>query len=156
AEGAEVAAGVAPLDDLREARIERQQILERAVLGAGLADEDLAALLDDVGLDLADVTVDEVGERPLAAQDRVPGLDDAARAQRVRRARPAEGRARALVALEQRTRRPLRRRRRALGQALIDRLEGAPADLRERPHDRLQLGVHPISLCQLGGATTRW
>ena len=85
-----------------------------AVLRARLLHDDLAVLLDDLGLDLAGLAVDELAQRALAVEDRGAHLLHAARAERVGLARPAELREGALAALEQRRRRPVGLRRRAL------------------------------------------
>ena len=76
-------------------------------IGQVFSIDDLAVALDDVRLDLADVLVDQRLDRLLAGQDPLPRFLDAGRAQRIGRARPAERRLGALVALQERRRRPL-------------------------------------------------
>ena len=55
-----VATGVSPLDEVTESRIDRQEVLERPVLLARLADDESSAVFLDPGLYLTRVTVDEV------------------------------------------------------------------------------------------------
>ena len=105
-ERAEVASRVAALDDVVEVDVDRAQVVEGPVVGAGLGDPELAALLVEGGPDLAEVAVHEVGEVALPAQDPLPGLDHAAGAQRVGLAGVAERRAGPLVGLRQRARAP--------------------------------------------------
>ena len=139
ADGPEVAPREAALDPPRELRVDREQVLEGAVVGAGLPHPDLVVLLVERRLDLAEVAVHEVGHVALAAQDLAARLDHAARTERVGLAREAERRPRPLMGLEQRARRPGPFRRLARRQAGVDGLEGAPgqlADLLEGVPDR--------------------
>ena len=63
-EGAEVTArGTGARSRGRNSAVDRAQVVEGAVLGAGLAHPELVALLVEGGLDLPEVAVHEVGER---------------------------------------------------------------------------------------------
>ena len=106
----EVAARVALLDQARELRIDREQVLEVAVLRHVLRILSLPFSSTIVRLDLAHVAVDEVGQVALAVDDGRARLDHAARAERVGVARPAQRGLGALVRLEERAGRPLRLR----------------------------------------------
>ena len=89
-DGAEVAAGKQGFDALQKRRVDRQRVGERAVVGAGLLDDDLAVALEDVRRDLAvwSSTSDSIDCSP----DRIAcaRFANAYRAERVGRARPAE------------------------------------------------------------------
>src|SRR6185437_1405382 len=99
--------------------------------------DDLAVLLDDVGLDLARLADEELGEGALAVEDRGARLLHAARAERVGGARPAELREAALAPLEQRRRRPRRLRRRALELRVVQ-LDQRPGGARRAGRELLQ------------------
>src|ERR1022692_540522 len=75
---------------LEEGRIDGHHVLEVAVNGAILDHQDLAVALDDFGLDLAHLIVEQDGQRLLAAEDFRADLGDAAGAQRVGLARPPQ------------------------------------------------------------------
>ena len=90
-DGVEIAAGKQRLEALEERGVDGERVGERAVLGTGLLDDDLAVALDDLRLDLADVLVDErCSMRLLAGEDARARFAHAGRAQRIGRARPAE------------------------------------------------------------------
>jgi hypothetical protein len=97
AEGLEVTPGEAALDPPAELGVDLDEVLEGSVVGTALPDPDLAVLLVQSRADLADVAVDQLGHVPLPTEDLAAGLDDAARAERVRLPRVAERRPRALV-----------------------------------------------------------
>src|SRR4030095_3244073 len=126
ADGREVAAGIAALDRAAPLGVDGEEVLERPVLVARLADEDLPVLLDEHRGNLTLVAVGEHGEVALAADDLVTSLDHALRTQRIRLPREAEGRVGALTALQQRSRSPVRPRRLRLRNETIDGLECAP------------------------------
>jgi hypothetical protein len=154
AHGREVAPREPALDAAGELRVDRDQVLERPVLGAGLAHPDLVVLLVEGGLDLAQVAAHEVGHVALAAQDLAAGLDHAARAQGVGLAGIAERRAGALVGLEERPRRPRARGGLARRHAGVDGLERPPgqfADLLEG----MSHGLHEGLLRWAAGAVAR-
>ncbi len=89
----------------------------------------LAVTLDDLRLDLADVLVDQRLDRLLAGEDAGPRLLDAGRAQRIGRAGPAELGLRPLVALHERSRRPLGLERIGLDPT-VDGLKHGPGETR--------------------------
>ncbi len=91
AHGREVAPREPALDAPRELRVDRDEVLERAVLGARLAHADLVVLLVERGLDLPEVAAHEVGDVALAAQDlaRASPSRSAGRANRSRAGSPA-------------------------------------------------------------------
>jgi hypothetical protein len=90
-----------------------------AVLGAFLHHQDFAVALDDGGFDFAHLLVQQDLVRELAVDDLLADLRDAARAQRIGLARPAQWRLLLLVALEQRLVRPLG----GEGRVLLDLIE---------------------------------
>ena len=95
----EVAAGEQALDPAQELRIDRQRVGERAVLRAGLLDDDLAVALEDVRLDLADVLVDQRGDGLLAAR----GFASGPRARRSGRASRSSAASRAAASSARRS-----------------------------------------------------
>jgi hypothetical protein len=84
-------------------------IFKVAVLGAVLHHEDLAIALNDLGLDLADLFIEEDFVGQLAVEDLLADLRDALGAERVSGAGPSEGRLLFLPALLQGLVSPLRR-----------------------------------------------
>lgn len=125
----EVATRIALFDQSTKFRIDRQQVLKGSVLFAGLSDDETPVLLLDSRLDLPHVAVNELRHVALSPEDCGARLDDAARAQRVSFARPPKRRFGSLVALEEGTRRPLGRRRWAIGNSCVDGLKPLPAEL---------------------------
>ena len=99
--GADVAAGEALFKVLEEGRVDGHDVFKVAVLGAVLDHEDLAVALDDLGLDFADLLVEQDFVGQLAVENLLANLGDALGAERVRGARPAEGRLLLLLALEE-------------------------------------------------------
>src|SRR5579875_3492792 len=93
----------------RKGRINGHQILEMPVLWAILDHPDLAIALNNLRFDLADRLLHQDAVVDLAVQDLFANLRDAARAQRIGLARPAERRLGLLVTLQQRFVGPLRR-----------------------------------------------
>src|SRR5665213_3842265 len=104
---ADVAAGEHVFEVLAEGGIDRHEVFELTVDGALLHHHDLAVLLDDPGLDLAQLVVLEDLDWQLAVEDLLANVRDARGAERIRLARPAELRLLLLPALEQRLVRPL-------------------------------------------------
>ena len=66
---AEIAPGIARLDDAAEFGIDGKQILERAVVVTRLANDEASVLLGDSRLHFADVAVHQLGQVALAAED---------------------------------------------------------------------------------------
>src|SRR6202012_1312232 len=93
----EVAPGIAPPDAPQPRRVDGDDVAEGAVLVARLLHDDAAILLDDVGLDLTGLALDELEHRAFAVEDLAARLLHAARAQRIGRARPTERWERALA-----------------------------------------------------------
>ena len=141
AEGPVVAPREPALDDLVELHVDRADVVEGPVLGAGLGDPQLVALLVEGGPDLAQVAAHQLLELPLAAQYLLAGLDDAPGTQGVGLTRVAQRRARSLVRLRQRSRGPLGLDRSSLGHTGVDGLEGPPGQVA----DLLQRRVHRLS-----------
>jgi hypothetical protein len=110
--GADVAAGEALFQVLEEGGVDGHHVLEVAVNGAILDHQDLAVALDDLGFDLAHLFVHQDRERLLAVENLLADLGDAARAQGIGLARPAQRGLGLLVRLEQRLFGPLRDKRR--------------------------------------------
>ena len=106
---ADVAAGEALFEVLEERRVDRHHVFEMAVLRAVLHHQDLAVALDDLRLDLADLLVQQDFVGKLAVDDLLADFGDAARAQGIGLAGPAERRLRLFPGLQQRLVRPLRR-----------------------------------------------
>ena len=99
--GADVAAGEALFEVLEELGVDGHDVFKVAVLGAVLDHEDLAVALDDLGLDFADLLVEQDFVGQLAVEDLLADLGDALGTERVSGARPAEGRLLLLIALEE-------------------------------------------------------
>ena len=133
----EVTTRVELLHPAEELDVHRHQVLAPAVPDTVLHHVDLSIALDDPGLDLSRLSVDQDLPVALPGQDPLAHLLDALRAERVRLAREAELRERALVALQKRRRSPLRLED-PVRQAAIDRLERVPRDVRHP----LQTGAH--------------
>jgi hypothetical protein len=112
--GADVAAGKHLFEVLEERRVDRHHVFEVPMDRAVLDHDDLAVLLVDGRLDLTDLLVQKDRDVLLAVQDRLTRLTHAGRTQRVRLARPAEGRLRFLIRLQERLVGPCRRERRTL------------------------------------------
>ena len=110
--GADVAARERLLEVLEERRVDRHRVFEMAMDRAVLHHHDLAVLLRDGGLDLADLLIEQRLERTGAVEDRLSRLPHTGRAERIGFARPAKRRLRLLIRLQQRLVRPLRRERR--------------------------------------------
>jgi hypothetical protein len=106
--GADVAAREHFFEMLEERRIDRHHVFEVAVNGAVLQHHDLAVLLGDRGLDLADLFVEQRLERTRAVENRLARFAHAGRAQRVGLARPAQRRLGLLVRFRNRLLRPFR------------------------------------------------
>ena len=123
---ADVAARKDFLQMLEESRIDRHHVFEMAVLRAILHHQDLAVSLDHLGLDLADLFIEQdlVGE--FAVDDLLPDFGDAPGAQRIGLPGPAQGRLLFLIALEQRFVGPSRFERRVLFD-LIEFVENNPS-----------------------------
>ena len=113
--GAHVAAGEALFKVLEEGRIDRHHVFKVAVLGAVLHHQDFAVALDDLGLDLAHLFVEQDFVGQLAVENLLANLGDALGTERVRGARPAEGRLFLLPALLQGLVGPLGGERRGWG-----------------------------------------
>src|SRR4051812_11832623 len=133
----EVAARIQPLDALQPFGIDGHHVREGAVLLAGLLHDDLAVLLEDLGLDLSRLTVDELAEAPGPVEDGRTYLLHAAGTERVRLARPTELGERPLAALQQRGRSPLRLDRGPLELCIVE-LDGRPGSLCRRRCQSLQ------------------
>ncbi len=129
--GGEVPPVVTPLDDPVHLGVDGERVFEGPVLRAGLPHQDPAVLLQDRGLDLAEVAVDQLGQVALAPDDRVAGFHHAPGAERVGLPRPSQRRLRPLPGLEQGSRSPFRLDRRMLGNTGVDRLEHLPSRVRE-------------------------
>ena len=99
--GADVAAGEALFEVLEEGGVDRHHVFKVAVLGAVLDHQDLAVALDDLGLDLAHLLVEQDFVGQLAVENLLADLGDALGTERVGGARPAEGRLLLLIALEE-------------------------------------------------------
>ncbi len=99
--GADVAAGEALFEVLEEVGVDGHHVFKVAVLGAVLDHQDLAVALDDLGLDFADLFVEQDFVRQLAVEDLLADLRDALGAERVGGARPAERGLFLLLALQE-------------------------------------------------------
>jgi len=97
--GADVAAGEALFEVLEEGGVDRHHIFKVAVLGAVFDHQDLAVALDDLGLDLTHLLVEQNFMGQLAVEDLLADLGNALGTERVCGARPAEGRLLFLIAL---------------------------------------------------------
>ena len=126
--GAHVAAGEALFKMLEEGRVDGHDVFKVAVLGAILDHEDFAVALDDLSLDFADFFVEKNFVRQLAVENLLANLGDALGAQRVRGARPAEGRLLLLIALEERLVAPLGREP-GVGADAVQALKNNPRSL---------------------------
>ncbi len=111
--GADVAAGEYLLEMLEERGVNRHHVFEVPVDRAVLDHDDLAVLLVDGRLDLADLFVEQGLERARAIEDRLARFTHAGRAQRVGLARPAQRGLGLLVRLQDRLVGPLGLHRRA-------------------------------------------
>ena len=105
--GLDVAAGEALFKMLEEGRVDGHDVFKVAMLGAILHHQDLAVALDDLGLDFAHLLVEQNFMGQLAVQNLLADLRHALGAQRVRGARPSEGRLFLLPALQERLVAPL-------------------------------------------------
>src|SRR2546422_11082504 len=83
-----VPAGKILFDPGEELGIHRHEVLILPVLGALLDHPDLAVALNDLGLDLAHLFLNEISPVLFAAQDLFAGFLDATRAERIGLARP--------------------------------------------------------------------
>ena len=88
--GAHVAAGEALFKMLEEGGVHGHDVFKVAVLGAILDHQDLAVALDDLGLDLADLLVEQNFVGQLAVENLLANLGDALGTERVGGARPAQ------------------------------------------------------------------
>ena len=142
--GADVAARKDVLEVLEERRVVRHDVFEVPVQRTILDHQNLAVALDDGGLDLADLLVEQDLVVTLAVDDFLPGLADAHRAERVGLARPAERRLHLLVRLLQRQVGPLRRERVAWLDVVerVERHPGALGDVGQALLDVLDRLVH--------------
>ena len=100
--GADIAAREDFFEMLEKIGIHGHHVLKVAMLGAILHHEDLAVALDDLGLDLAGLFVQQNFVRQLAIDDLLADFRDALRAQRICAAGPSERGLRLLIRLEQR------------------------------------------------------
>ena len=112
--GADVAAREHFFEVLEEGGVHRHHVFEVPVNRAVLDHDDLAVLLIDGGLDLADLLVEQRLERARAVENRLARFAHARRTERVGLPRPAERRLGLLVRLQHRLVGPLRRERRVL------------------------------------------
>ena len=126
--GAHVAAGEALFQVLEEGRVDRHDVFKVAVLGAVLDHQDLAVALDDLGLDFAHLLVEQDFVGQLAVENLLADLGDALGTERVRGARPAEGRLLLLPALLQGLVAPLGGER-GVGADAVQPLEDHPRSL---------------------------
>jgi hypothetical protein len=110
--GADVAAGEALFKMLEEGGVDGHHVFEMAVLGAVLHHEDFAVALDDLGLDFADLLIEQDFVRQLAVEDLLADLGHALGAERICGARPAQRGFLFLVALQEWLIAPLRGKRR--------------------------------------------
>ncbi len=88
----DVAAGENVFEVLGEGRIDGHQVFEHTVLGAFLDHEDFAIAFDDLGFDFADGFGEKNFVIGFAINDSLANFGDAAGAQRIGFARPAEWR----------------------------------------------------------------
>jgi hypothetical protein len=105
--GAHIATGEALFEVLEEGGVNGHDVFKVAVLGAVLDHQDLAVALDDLGLDLAHLLVEQDFMGQLAVKNLLANLGHALGTERVSGARPAEGRFFLLPALLQRLVAPL-------------------------------------------------
>ncbi len=98
---ADVAAGEAFFKVLEEGWVDGHHVFEVAVLGAVLHHQDLAVALDDLGLDLADLFIQQDFVGQLAVENLLANFGDALGTKRVCGARPAQWRLLFLVALQE-------------------------------------------------------
>ena len=99
--GLDVAAGEALFEMLEEGGVDRHHVFKVAVLGAVLDHQNLAVALDDLGLDLAHLLVEQHFVGQLAVENLLANLGDALGTERVGGARPAQRRLFLLPALQQ-------------------------------------------------------
>ena len=81
--GLEIAAEKERLDPLQKLRVSREHVHKLAVRRARLSHDYLAVLLDDLGLDLARMSVHQDVQRDVAGDDAVANRLDAGRAKRI-------------------------------------------------------------------------
>ena len=140
-DGRKIASGKKRFHALQKRRVDRHRVGKRAVDGAGLFNNDLAVPLDDMRGDFRRVAAHQRFERLLAGEDARAGFAYAHRAQGICRARPAELWLRALVALQQRRRRPGRLKRLAL-ESTIGTLKTGPGYFCGRADEQLNWFPH--------------
>ena len=97
---------------MKKAGVDGHDVFKVAVLGAVLHHQDLAVALDDLGLDFADLLIEQDFVGQLAVQDLLADLGNALGAERVCGARPAQWRLFLLVGLQERFIAPLGGKRR--------------------------------------------
>ena len=113
---------------LEEGGVDGHHVFEVAVLGAILHHEDFAVALDDLGLDFADLLIEQDFVGQLAVEDLLADLGDAPGAERVGGAGPAKRRLLFLIALEERFVAPFGDKRR-VGADAVEPLENHPRSL---------------------------
>ena len=111
---------------LEERRVDGHHVFEMAVNRAILHHQDLAVALDHLGLDLARLVGVENVERGLAVQNLLPDFRNAARAQGIGIARPAQRRLGLLPRFQQRLVRPFGHKARILVD-LVELIEYYPS-----------------------------
>src|SRR4029077_5672406 len=134
-----VAAGEILFNPLEELGVGGHQVFAFPMDGAFLHHPDLAIALNDLSLDLAYLLVNEVGPVLGAVDDGVASFLDAAGAERVGGARPAEGGLALLPRLQHGLVRPLRSERRIRPKPIedLDGVESQPGRLAKGPVERL-------------------
>ena len=142
--GANVAAGKVFLNPLQKVDIDGHHIFVVAVNGAVLHHPPLAVALDDGGLDFANLLGEQVFPVLLPTDDRFARFLDAAGAERIRLAGPAELRLGLLLGLQQRLVRPLRREGR-IGTVFVEELYAVKGHTRHRRGCTVHVFHRPLS-----------
>ena len=148
----DVAAREGVLEVLEERRIDRHDVLEAPVNRALLHHQDLAVPLDDLGLDLAHLLLEQNLVVALAVENLLARLADAGRTERVGLARPAERRLHLLPRFQDRLFGPLGRKRVRRRDAVqrVEHAPGAPRDVSQALLDVLDRLVHMPPKCPTG------
>src|SRR6185437_2073984 len=110
---------------LEELGVDGHHIFEMAMHRAVLHHEDFAVAIDNLRFDFARLVIVQNVDGRLPVEDLLPDFGNAARAERIRGARPAQRRLHLFPALEERLIAP-RRNKSGISLDLIDLVEGYP------------------------------
>src|SRR5262245_42878473 len=149
--GADIAAWEHLFEVLEERRVDGHYVFVMAMDRAVLHHDDLAVLLDDGRLDLADLLVEEDADVFLAVENRLPGFARAVRTERVGLTGPPKGRLGFLIRLQERLVRPAWSKRGVLSD-LVGRGKDLPEAIgsdRQSLLDVLHRRMHAVALLVL-------